>query len=482
MGHTESDEVKEVREKRATKKDIHARRKTEALKTGKRLSPHYDQQNMLTCESFAWGRIMRKAVQYMFEFLPFGTISEETLSLLHMNRAQISHARFQELHLQLLFDYYYIHLVTYLKRHNPNKKTSVLLTRAHNNYPPPSVVFNRDDPENTLFEQMLTEISRIKLVVFRYDRPFPAEVKSVIKSNIDEGIPVCMNLLYSSLLQGHAVEVVDMDEDHFIVRNAYSDLELVKIPISNLDDDGFEDWNGHTKVKIRDIQLLAYEMSGKTAFLNNFRHDVQEQKRSNPDRQLFEEISNALRALVEQFKKMPKSPITVEEPECSETCTLIYRTMEVLFNVSRRAIEQTPCPELDEWVALIQTSDMNEILKEQLNVAVTLVSMNSIEGEIIIDASSIREHLQVNPDDEATISRLFPKSYRMFAVQFNPEAKRIDTKPEPLPMILDMVEQGSRWLEPLLLSVNLIPLKRRGGRTSTHKSRRTAPARRSRCR
>ena len=434
-----------------------------------RKSPHYDQQNIGTCESFGWGRVMRKLMQSMFKFLPEGTMTSSPLSMLHMQRGHVSRARFQTAHLCLLLDYYYIHLVQYLRQMHhtrfARKGPEALLIRMHNNaYPIPleTVFKGKGDPtENGLLQRMLAEFSKFKLSLHIKKLPLPvdeAKPYAALLQGVVHIVPVLM--IVSIETYNHLVEVIDMDDTHLVVRNAYLESEVVRIPISNMWSDPPEvDWLGRKctikriftfKVAVDDTPVLLYVLLR----LKNPAITVK-----------MEETSEVLRALVDEFTKLPKTKSTVEEPECVEEgeCAVIYRVLEVVHGLPKAAVDKVlpldPCPPLESWVKLVQSGfrgyTIDRTMQRQINQAVSIVAANAIEGGFDIAKGAFLQ-LMSNPSRRGIYTRLFPIETSLYThVEVGDLAPKENEKMNPLPEILDRIVTGDEDLKEILLQTSL---------------------------
>jgi len=220
--------------------------------------------------------------------------------------------------------------------HTRIKKTGPenLLIKAHNEgYPIPieTVFRGKGDPtENRLLQQMLAEFSKFQLGLTIYDTPMDRGYVDRLRYEVTMA-PVVMVIEIGEFR--HLIEVIDMDDTHFIVRNAYSEGEVVYIPISNLwRDPPKVDWF-NDKCQIKNVITFKLpKLRGQE--LKNLRETVE-----------------VVRALADEFVHLPETTPTVEEPECVEEgeCALIYKVLELLYGHTNDDIGDIlePCPPLE---------------------------------------------------------------------------------------------------------------------------------------
>jgi hypothetical protein len=312
-----------------------------------------------------------------------------------------------------------------------------------------------DRTENRLLQQMLTEFSKFELGLTMKETPLERRYEDFLRSTVAVA-PVIMVIEVDHAKTNHLIEVIDMDSTDFIVRNAYSDGEIVHIPISNLwRDPPKVDWLGD-KCQIKTVFTFKIKIGNALSLLP---------KLSGQQFQTIHETAEVVRALVDEFVQLPKTKSMVEEPICVEEgeCALVYRVLRLVYGHTKDVIDSVmpldPCPPLEGWVKLVQTNFKGHLiessfaLQQQINQAVSIVAANEIEGHFDLDRTTFLE-LMSDISTRAIYARLFPHETSLYT-SFDVSLKD-NEKLNPLPEILDRIENGDTKLKEVLTRTPII--------------------------
>lgn len=407
-------------------------------------SPHYDQMHLGTCESFAYGRTIPKYFDSLLHFLPTARISGAPVALLHTERASVNPTRFKQMHLRVLLDYYFIHLVNYANQLDADI-FKVLHTCHTNKYSAPDVTTlfkGQGNPrENELLQQMLTLLAEVPLKIEQtyIDNEMNEDLPGIVRTAIDRGTPVLFEFNFKKDKVRHVTDCVKMTKDHLYLRSAWPSQEIHTMALADMESTSFT-FAGYEDAMVDFIDIFK---CGRT-------YDVQEYRDKHP--KLIARLKQQLSELVQAFQMTERG--TVPMPNCAlsqssssissaravyrgNRCDLVYRVLKVVFGVTDADIAHIKticrCPSLLGWVKMAKTKFAGLALEEfslKLNKAVSLVEQNEINHRIDTTAK-FKKHLEKLRETRVINKRLYTRVKNL---------TRKGRSVPPLPELLTMIE------------------------------------------